>query len=50
MNSEQAVVANDGNATREARGWLSLLLLMVLFPLLFFLCVFFPIWLGVTVS
>ena len=33
---------------REGLGWLSMVLLMVLFPLLFFVCVFIPIWLGVT--
>ena len=48
MNSDQSVI--QGDATKEARGWLSLVLLMVLFPLLFFLCVFFPIWLGIAVA
>lgn len=32
---------------REGAGWLSLALFMLLFPLLFFLCVYFPIWIGV---
>ncbi len=31
----------------ELQGWLSLAAIMLLFPVLFFLCVFFPIWLGV---
>ncbi|MDE3269217.1 MAG: hypothetical protein OYH77_02920 [Pseudomonadota bacterium] len=31
---------------REGLGWLSMVLLMILFPLLFFLCVFIPIWWG----
>ena len=31
----------------EARGWISMAIFMVLFPVLFFLCVWFPIWLGV---
>ncbi len=31
----------------EAEGWLTLLFVMLLFPLLFFLCVFFPIWIDV---
>jgi hypothetical protein len=31
----------------EFKGWLSLLLIMFLFPILFFLCVYFPVWLGV---
>lgn len=32
---------------REAAGWLGLAMFMFLFPILFFLCVWFPIWLGV---
>lgn len=31
----------------EAKGWLTLLFFMFLFPILFFLCVYFPIWIGV---
>jgi|GEM_PF-3517720 hypothetical protein len=31
----------------EAKGWLTLVLMLFLFPVLFFLCVFFPIWIGV---
>lgn len=46
MNADQSPPPND--AGKETLGWLSLTLLMVLFPLLFFLCVFLPIWLGVT--
>jgi len=33
---------------REAVGWISLLVVMVLFPVMFYLCVFFPIWVGLT--
>ncbi len=33
---------------REAFGWLQLALIILLFPCLFFLCVFFPIWMGWT--
>lgn len=33
---------------REAAGWISIAVVMVLFPVLFFLCVFFPIWVGLT--
>ena len=47
MNSDQPAI--QGDPTKEACGWLSLVLLMALFPLLFFLCVFFPIWLGISV-
>ncbi len=32
----------------EASGWLSMIAIMFLFPALFFLCVFFPIWVGWT--
>ena len=46
MNTDQPLPQDD--ARKETLGWLSLTLLMVLFPLLFFLCVFLPIWLGVT--
>lgn len=38
---------NGRDMKKEAEGWLSLALIMFLFPVLFFLCVFFPIWLGV---
>lgn len=33
---------------KENVGWLILALLILLFPLLFFLCVYFPIWVGLT--
>ena len=32
----------------ESTGWMTLLLMMVLFPVLFFLCVWFPMWFGDT--
>lgn len=32
----------------EAGGWLSMIAILFLFPALFFLCVFFPIWVGWT--
>lgn len=48
MNTDRSLPQDD--ACQETLGWLSLALLMVLFPLLFFLCVFLPIWLGVTSS
>jgi hypothetical protein len=31
---------------KEATGWVSMIFVMFLFPTLFFLCVFFPIWMG----
>ncbi len=37
----------EANRALEASGWLQLLFIMVLFPVLFFLCVFFPIWIDV---
>jgi hypothetical protein len=33
---------------KEAIGWLSMIGVMFLFPILFYLCVFFPIWVGLT--
>jgi hypothetical protein len=33
---------------KEATGWVGLAVVMVAFPALFFLCVFFPIWVGLT--
>ena len=33
---------------RESIGWLQMILIMLMFPVLFFLCVFFPIWIGLT--
>jgi hypothetical protein len=33
---------------REGKGWLAMILIMFMFPALFYLCVFFPIWVGMT--
>lgn len=33
---------------KEAQGWMTLLFMMMLFPALFFLCVWFPILVGWT--
>ena len=33
---------------KERNGWLQVLVIMLVFPLVFFLCVFFPIWVGWT--
>lgn len=33
---------------KEQKGWFYLVLIMLLFPLLFFFCVFFPIQMGWT--
>lgn len=32
----------------ESVGWATMALMMVLFPVLFFLCVWFPMWFGDT--
>lgn len=40
----------DEAGEKEGWGWLGLVVLMALFPLLFFVCVFIPIWLGITSS
>ena len=32
----------------EAGGWMTMIAILFLFPTLFFLCVFFPIWVGWT--
>jgi hypothetical protein len=34
--------------SREAKGWATLALMMVLFPILFFICVWLPMWFGDT--
>lgn len=33
---------------REKQGWLSMAFMLLLYPALFYLCVFFPIWVGWT--
>ncbi len=38
---------HESHRSLEARGWFTLLVVMFLFPILFFLCVFFPIWIDV---
>lgn len=43
---KEELMATKGNG-REGMGWFSLAAFMLLFPALFFLCVYFPIWLGV---
>lgn len=31
---------------KESVGWIGIVVVMVAFPTLFFLCAFFPIWMG----
>jgi hypothetical protein len=38
----------ERDSAREVKGWVSIAFMMLLFPALFFLCVFFPIWVGLT--
>jgi len=38
----------ERSQSKEAAGWVSLVIMMLLFPALFFLCVYFPIWVGLT--
>jgi len=33
---------------KEGKGWLTMALMLLLYPALFYLCVFFPIWVGWT--
>jgi hypothetical protein len=33
---------------KEGKGWLLMIVIMFMFPALFYLCVFFPIWVGLT--
>jgi hypothetical protein len=40
----------ERDITKEAVGWLQIVACMVAFPVLFFLCVFFPMWIGATPS
>jgi len=37
---------NRQQSLKEALGWLSFVLIMLLFPALFFTCVFIPKWFG----
>ena len=46
MATNQAVQNRD--LGREGAGWIYLSAIMFLFPILFFACVFFPIWVGWT--
>ncbi len=41
-------IQNQEQSARERLGWLSLVAIAVAFPTLFFLCVWFPIWMGWT--
>lgn len=40
----------DAKNARESEGWLTLAFMMVLFPVLFFLCVWAPMWFGDTTA
>jgi hypothetical protein len=31
---------------KEGKGYLMLMLIVILFPITFFLCAFFPMWMG----
>lgn len=42
-----SVSKTERDMEKEGKGWWSIVLIMFLFPALFFLCVFLPIWLGV---
>ena len=44
--ANQEVKKRDFN--REAAGWVGLIAIMLAFPVMFFLCVFVPIWVGIT--
>jgi hypothetical protein len=33
---------------KQNEGWWSMVFFLILFPVVFFLCVFFPIWMGWT--
>jgi len=46
--AKQQTPVSAEDQRREAVGWLSMIAVMFLFPALFFLCVFFPIWIGLT--
>ncbi len=39
-----AKIARD--MRKEAIGWISIMVVMLVFPALFFLCVYIPLWLG----
>ena len=44
--------SNHGKPVRDMHkehlGWLTIAGIILLFPILFFLCVYFPIWIGWT--
>lgn len=42
-----AVYRVEREMKKEARGWLYMALIMLAFPILFFACVYFPIFLEV---
>ncbi|NRA64373.1 MAG: hypothetical protein HRU19_07805 [Pseudobacteriovorax sp.] len=44
MSSKEIAEKNS----RESRGWYTLAFMMVLFPVLFFLCVWAPMWFADT--
>lgn len=47
MSQQQTEAQKDENSRKEMTGWLTLIFFMLLFPVLFFACVYFPMWIGV---
>ncbi len=39
---------SEQDVRKETIGWLSMIAIMFMFPVLFYVCVFFPIWVGLT--
>jgi hypothetical protein len=40
------LVRPERHMAKEGWGWIQITVIMLTFPALFFLCVFFPIWMG----
>jgi hypothetical protein len=48
IGTESDMAEPQRDIQKEATGWIGLAVVMIAFPALFFLCVFFPIWVGLT--
>ena len=48
IGTESDMAEPQRDIRKEATGWIGLAVVMIAFPALFFLCVFFPIWVGLT--
>ncbi|MCY4444703.1 MAG: hypothetical protein OXC44_07895 [Proteobacteria bacterium] len=46
LSAKYTVELSEEDRRKQKRGWYTMVFFMLFFPALFFLCVYFPIWVG----